>query len=127
MGNRKNFNIFIFLVLLLALMMSFTYPSRLHETEPTAAPSMAPSAKYQKFDVKNSKPFFLNKRGRQNKKEKGLNRNKMKKKKIKNFNAKPFLVMLPKGFVPPSGSSPCHNLYPNSVTFFCDLSTNRRP
>ncbi|CAI9773275.1 unnamed protein product [Fraxinus pennsylvanica] len=122
MGNRKNFNIFISLVLLLALMMSFTYPSELHETQPTAAPSMAPPAKYQKFDVKKSTPFFLNKQGRQNKKVKGLNRKEMKKK-----NAKPFLVMLPKGFVPPSGSSPCHNLYPNSVTFFCALSTERRP
>ncbi|KAL2473754.1 hypothetical protein Fot_49530 [Forsythia ovata] len=96
-------------------------------TQPTATPPVAPQAKYQKFDVENSTPFFLNKQGRQNNKEKGLNRKKMKKMKIKNFNAKPFLVMLPKGFVPPSGSSPCHNMYPNSVTFFCDLSTERQP
>ncbi|CAN8274644.1 unnamed protein product [Cochlearia groenlandica] len=35
-----------------------------------------------------------------------------------------FSVMLPKGFVPPSGSSPCHNQNPNSVnTLYCDLST----
>ncbi|CAH8306395.1 unnamed protein product [Eruca vesicaria subsp. sativa] len=35
-----------------------------------------------------------------------------------------FSVMLPKGFVPPSGSSPCHNQNPNSATtVFCDLST----
>ncbi|AEE84028.1 hypothetical protein AtNW77_Chr4g0294271 [Arabidopsis thaliana] len=35
-----------------------------------------------------------------------------------------FSVMLPKGFVPPSGSSPCHNQNPNSATtLFCDLST----
>ncbi|RID78106.1 hypothetical protein BRARA_A00960 [Brassica rapa] len=34
-----------------------------------------------------------------------------------------FSVMLPKGFVPPSGSSPCHNQNPNSAsTLFCDLS-----
>nr|GLL30217.1 hypothetical protein MIMGU_mgv11b022189mg [Ipomoea trifida] len=32
--------------------------------------------------------------------------------------ARAFSAMLPKGFVPPSGSSPCHNTYPNSVTFF---------
>ncbi|KAF3658629.1 putative agamous-like MADS-box protein AGL62-like [Capsicum annuum] len=34
-----------------------------------------------------------------------------------------YSAMLPKGFVPPSGSSPCHNTYPNSVAFFCQLST----
>ncbi|CAA7042775.1 unnamed protein product [Microthlaspi erraticum] len=35
-----------------------------------------------------------------------------------------FSVMLPKGFVPASGSSPCHNQSPNSATtLFCDLST----
>ncbi|KAL2459704.1 uncharacterized protein Fot_54448 [Forsythia ovata] len=95
--------------------MSFTYSSRLHETQPTAAPSVALPTKYQKFVVKNSTPFFLNKQGLQNKKEKGLNR---KKKKIKNFNAKPFLVMLPKGFVIPLGSPPCHNMYRNVATFF---------
>ncbi|CAG7886943.1 unnamed protein product [Brassica rapa] len=34
-----------------------------------------------------------------------------------------FSVMLPKGFVPPSGSSPCHNQNPDSAsTLFCDLS-----
>lgn len=33
-----------------------------------------------------------------------------------------YRAMLPKGFVPPSGSSPCHNTYPNSVTFFCHFS-----
>lgn len=37
-----------------------------------------------------------------------------------------FSAMLPKGFVPPSGSSPCHNQYPNSVTFFCDLISTRQ-
>ncbi|KAF8055138.1 hypothetical protein N665_1301s0013 [Sinapis alba] len=36
-----------------------------------------------------------------------------------------YSVMLPKGFVPPSGSSPCHNqINPNSATtLFCHLST----
>ncbi|KAL0727599.1 hypothetical protein Bca4012_023692 [Brassica carinata] len=35
-----------------------------------------------------------------------------------------YSAMLPKGFVPPSGSSPCHNQNPNSATtLFCDLST----
>lgn len=37
-----------------------------------------------------------------------------------------YSAMLPKGYVPPSGSSPCHNTYPNSVTFFCHLSTTNK-
>ncbi|KAH0717681.1 hypothetical protein KY285_013712 [Solanum tuberosum] len=41
-----------------------------------------------------------------------------------NWNRKrTYTAMLPKGYVPPSGSSPCHNTYPNSVTFFCHFST----
>ncbi|CAI9760095.1 unnamed protein product [Fraxinus pennsylvanica] len=129
MGNHKTLKVCICLFLILALMVSFTYPSRLQEsgTQLTAAPLVTLPAKYQKLYAKNSTPFFLNKEGRQNKEEKGLNRKKMKRKKIKNINAKPFLVMLPKGFVPPSGSSPCQNLYPNSITFFCALSTEKGP
>ncbi|CAA3015848.1 Hypothetical predicted protein [Olea europaea subsp. europaea] len=129
MGNHKTLKVCICLLLILALMVSITYPSRLleRETQLTAPPPVAQPAKYRKFYVKYSTPSFLNKEGRQNKKDMGLNRKKMKRKKIKNFNANPFLVMLPKGSVPPSGSSPCHNLYPNSDTVFCALSTERRP
>lgn len=37
--------------------------------------------------------------------------------------AGPFAAMLPKGTVPPSGSSTCHNEKPNSVKVFCSLSS----
>lgn len=50
---------------------------------------------------------------------------KKRKTRSKKLNSSPFMAMLPKGFVPPSGSSSCHNVYPNSITFFCDLSTER--
>ncbi|KAG7034719.1 hypothetical protein SDJN02_04449, partial [Cucurbita argyrosperma subsp. argyrosperma] len=46
-----------------------------------------------------------------------------------NNKGRAFSVMLPKGFVPPSGSSPCHNQSPQSSSpaFYCHLSaaTNR--
>ncbi|KAL5097187.1 hypothetical protein RYX36_001514 [Vicia faba] len=56
-----------------------------------------------------------------------------KKKIVKNKNMnmmksptpRPFSVMLPKGFVPPSGSSPCHNDQPNSMSFHCHLSSSQ--
>ncbi|KAI3495426.1 hypothetical protein L1887_37766 [Cichorium endivia] len=38
---------------------------------------------------------------------------------------KVFSVMLPKGNVPPSGSSSCHNDYPNSVASLCALSSRK--
>lgn len=59
---------------------------------------------------------------------------KMKKKKKKNKvdhqfddwdNNRVFSAMLPKGNVPPSGSSSCHNDYPNSVASICTFSRNR--
>ena len=83
---------------------------------------------YRVFHIKNTPPFFLDDEEVFNKKKK---RKKMmkKRKKIKNLNARPFSVMLPKGFnIPPSGSSPCHNGNPNSeVTLYCDLSRNAKP
>ncbi|KAI3741595.1 hypothetical protein L1987_59269 [Smallanthus sonchifolius] len=36
-----------------------------------------------------------------------------------------FSAMLPKGNVPPSGSSSCHNDYPNSVASICTFSRHR--
>ena len=43
-------------------------------------------------------------------------------KKKKKNKATAFSAMLPKGFVPPSGSSPCHNENPEFVAFYCHLS-----
>ena len=43
--------------------------------------------------------------------------------KNKNDKGSAFSAMLPKGFVPPSGSSPCHNEDPqsSSLAFYCHL------
>jgi hypothetical protein len=95
---------------------------------------------HQVFYLKNTDqpPMFLNKQERIKKMRMNRNKNKMKKqskqrkqrthrkKMVKNkmVSPKPFSVMLPKGFVPPSGSSPCHNDQPNSVnSFHCYLAS----
>ncbi|KAJ0080894.1 hypothetical protein Patl1_10069 [Pistacia atlantica] len=89
--------------------------------------SSSPSnTQYQVLYTKNTRPFLLN-----NNKEFNKNRKKrwemMKRKhNAKNFNTRSFSAMLPKGFVPPSRSSPCHNENPDSsVTFYCDFSTRK--
>ncbi|PIN04679.1 hypothetical protein CDL12_22787 [Handroanthus impetiginosus] len=73
--------------------------------------------KFQTINAKETAPVnLLN--------EKGF---KLKRKRMKKLDhSRTFSAMLPKGYVPPSGSSPCHNLYPNSVTFFCDLPAQVR-
>jgi hypothetical protein len=94
------------------------------------------------FYLKNTDqpPMFLNKQERIKKMRMNRNKNKNmmkkqskqrkqrthRKKMVKNkmISPKPFSVMLPKGFVPPSGSSPCHNDQPNSVnSFHCYLAS----
>nr|XP_004486288.1 uncharacterized protein LOC101492680 [Cicer arietinum]XP_004486289.1 uncharacterized protein LOC101493016 [Cicer arietinum] len=92
---------------------------------------------HQVFYLKNtdSTPMFLrkqervkNRRMNRNKNMKQRKQRKQRKKMVKNMmqSSRPFSVMLPKGFVPPSGSSPCHNNQPNSVSFHCHL-TNTEP
>lgn len=90
---------------------------------------------HQVFYLKNADPpMFLSIQERIKKRKMNRNKNKnmMKQKKhrkhkkkiVKNMvNSRPFSVMLPKGFVPPSGSSPCHNDQPNSVSFHCYLTS----
>ncbi|GAV66440.1 hypothetical protein CFOL_v3_09950, partial [Cephalotus follicularis] len=78
-------------------------------------------SQHQVLYIKNTKPFFLNKQEPNENKMK--TRMMMKRRKIKNYKSRPnFTVMLPKGIVPPSGSSSCHNKYPDSVPSYCDLS-----
>lgn len=99
----------------------------------THSSSSSSTAQYQVFYIKNTAPFLLDEQDRHprrlNKKRAVIGGGKRKNKKAststttKKFkNNGPFSVMLPKGFVPPSGSSPCHNGNPNSVVFFCDLA-----
>lgn len=110
--------IFISLLFLLSFIFSFVRPTT------TPAVLLQPSHDLQSFQIKNA--VFLNTNDKPNnlhRKKKLLT--KKKKRLIMNNNLddeRRFSAMLPKGYVPPSGSSPCHNVYPNSVTFFCDLS-----
>ncbi|XP_021834213.1 uncharacterized protein LOC110774003 [Prunus avium] len=132
------FLILILLLLLLhspsssALISSFSSSSSSHEIQhkPPSDASTATAAQYRVFYIKNTTPFPLDKQDQLSKKHRKM-RHKQKKRRKKtnnNFKSRPFSVMLPKGFVPPSGSSPCHNGYPNSVVFFCDLApTTAKP
>lgn len=135
MGFNINLNHFFaaFLFLFLLIITTFPSPSSPHDDQiqPTkASPSInvpAAAAQFRVFNPKNSNTFFLNKQDLSSKKIKRRSKKKMmRKKKTKNWKTIPFSVMLPKGFVPPSGSSPCHNDYPSSTSVtYCDLSTTK--
>jgi hypothetical protein len=127
MGFKKNLNYFFAASLFLSLLIITTFPSPSfpHEIQPKA-PSIngVVPAQFRELYLKNTNTFFLNKEDLSNSKKKRTKKKMTRRKKMKNRKTKPFSVMLPKGFVPPSGSSPCHNEYPNSVTY-CDLSTTK--
>ncbi|KAJ4703856.1 putative Nuclear receptor coactivator 6 [Melia azedarach] len=111
----KNFCTFIFFFL---LFISFACSSPCHdETKPRNSPSVGAAVnEYQVLYSKKSRPFFLNNQER-------MNQNRKKTRERKRKKSSPFSVMLPKGFVPPSGSSPCHNMKPDVVAFYCHLSS----
>ncbi|KAG7547054.1 hypothetical protein ISN44_As12g023400 [Arabidopsis suecica] len=117
-------------------------------TQKTEAYLNGNESPHQLVYIKKTTPFILNRRlqrnhhhrrrrydhhyyfyYRHNLRRRGLHRADYFKNKKSNGLNRPvrpdtFSVMLPKGFVPPSGSSPCHNQNPNSATtLFCDLST----
>ncbi|KAL6567303.1 hypothetical protein OROGR_000971 [Orobanche gracilis] len=126
-NNIKFFTIIIFLFSLLSLIIiSFaSSPGSLlffndHDQLQTSPPVSRPDDKYTHgFRIRRrTKETFLNIRKNKNHGGTVLRKNKSRKTK-NNIDARRFSAMLPKGYVPPSGSSPCHNLYPNSVTFFC--------
>ncbi|CAK8530911.1 unnamed protein product [Lathyrus sativus] len=106
-----------------------------HEIQPQNPTSTIPqiSHYHQVFYLKNTNPNADPPRRQERIKRRRMNRNKNKKhrkhrkKIVKNMMKSPpraFSVMLPKGFVPPSGSSPCHNDQPNSMSFHCHLSSS---
>ncbi|KAF5475146.1 hypothetical protein F2P56_006985 [Juglans regia] len=116
----------LFLFLLLGT-SGFPSPSSSHEIFQPKVPHEVPT-QYQEFYVKNIKntdTFAMNGEQDLRKKRRSSKKNVWRKKIKKEKTSRPFEVMLPKGFVPPSGSSPCSNKYPHSAraTFYCDLST----
>ncbi|PON43756.1 hypothetical protein TorRG33x02_333120 [Trema orientale] len=135
--------IILFLVVVSSSTTSTTLPSSSpsstsHEVKLGAGQGGgATGVRYRVFYLKNTTPFHNTDRVRgdhqvvvvpttNNKKNKNKKTTTiLKRKKVKNLEttSRPaFSVMLPKGFVPPSGSSPCHNENPNSVVFFCATS-----
>ncbi|KAE8655329.1 Alpha-mannosidase 3 isoform 1 [Hibiscus syriacus] len=119
--------IFFAFLLLISFSSSPASCNEIHPKINTADPShRQPPSAYQVLRIKNTTPFLLNKpeRGFEKKRKRKMT----KRRKINmdsNFKTRPFTVMLPKGFVPPSGSSPCHNDKPDSAVaqdLICGLS-----
>jgi len=128
MGPNNNLKSFFCALLFLSLLLVSFLPSSSssssssHEIQPKALSNVP--AKYRMFYLENTETFFLNKQDLINKKR-STNKKKMRRKKIKNSGTGPFSAMLPKGFFPPSGSSRCHNDYPESETLYCTLSNTK--
>ncbi|KAK2642828.1 hypothetical protein Ddye_024591 [Dipteronia dyeriana] len=123
------FYVFLFVFLSFLIVVSFSCTasssSSSHEIQPRISASTAHiKSRYQVLYIKKTKPFFLNQQQQQNKRSAKMMMKKKRSYSNKYYSkTKPFSVMLPKGFVPPSGSSPCHNTNPESVAFYCALST----
>ena len=148
---------FISLFLIILFLVHVVSSSTTSTTLPSSSPSSSThevklthrgsadveAVQYRLFYIKNTTPFYNVDRVKRstnrvvptsskNIKRKNIKKKTtmmMRRKKIKNFEttSRPFSVMLPKGFVPPSGSSPCHNENPNSVVFFCQLAASPKP
>nr|DAD37541.1 TPA_asm: hypothetical protein HUJ06_008182 [Nelumbo nucifera] len=123
MGFNHNVGFWAFFIFfLLSIITSFfASPSSSLVIKPADAPSSLQPAQYQEFKIKNPRSLVLNEELRSRKK---------RRKKIKNFGSRSFSAMLPKGFVPPSGSSPCHNDVPDSLAFYCEYystTSNTKP
>ncbi|XVF25476.1 hypothetical protein REPUB_Repub13aG0215600 [Reevesia pubescens] len=125
-----------FLLILFAfLLISYSFPASCKEIIPKIntddLSNYQPAGSYQVLRIKNIAPFFLSKQEVDKKRKRRM----MKRRKINKSNNfktnRPFSVMLPKGFVPPSGSSPCHNDKPDSDVahaLICGLSaTTAKP
>ncbi|GAB4840616.1 hypothetical protein Ancab_021387 [Ancistrocladus abbreviatus] len=131
------------LIILLIFSADAARASYSHEAEARSPSTMPPS--YQLMYVKNTRPYVLNHNNNIDQQFNMGSRSKKKKKKmVRNLNKKrwkarknavndigdasrAFSVMLPKGFIPPSGSSSCHHDYPNSVSFYCGDSSANKP
>lgn len=129
MGLSENFKClctFLFLFLLLIATFSPSPASSSSSSPHEIQLKAPPSSKYQAvFYIKNTNTLVLNKQDypiTKNRRKMIMRRS--SKNMVKNVKTRPFAVMLPKGFVPPSGSSPCHNEYPDSAAIYCDFSAS---
>ncbi|KAG9448022.1 hypothetical protein H6P81_014150 [Aristolochia fimbriata] len=102
----------LFFLLLGSLLISLSQSQRLiHDDAPPRPP-----IQFQVFKIKKTKPYVLNEGFAKNRRR--------RRKKMDYWGSRPFSAMLPKGYVPPSGSSSCHNSFPNSINFYCEESTS---
>lgn len=128
LGFPTPIKIFSILFLVLTFLL-FSVPSS-SSSEDQLIPAPATATYYRLFHVKNTTPYFLkNNQPQQWRRYKNKKTMRYRKKKrgssYTDIDTRAFSTMLPKGFVPPSGSSPCHNDFPNSITFFCQLSSQK--
>ncbi|KAG2684777.1 hypothetical protein I3760_10G091100 [Carya illinoinensis] len=128
MGLGENFKFsctFLFLFLLINTIF-FPSPASSSSSSHEIQLKAPPSSKYQAvFYIKNTNALVLNKQDypiTKNRRKMIMRRSSQNM--IENVKTRPFEVMLPKGYVPPSGSSPCHNEYPDSAAIYCDLSAS---
>ncbi|KAL1555855.1 hypothetical protein AAHA92_11546 [Salvia divinorum] len=100
----------LLLSLIIIIIIALAFPSHSLSVKATL-----PQKDFKTFHIKKPSPPFL---------RRGEKRNLPRRKRSRREkpDSRRFSAMLPKGYVPPSGSSPCHNVYPNSVSFFCDYS-----
>ncbi|RDX79563.1 hypothetical protein CR513_40000, partial [Mucuna pruriens] len=110
MGNLK---CICTITLFILFLLSHTASSQ-QEIQPSTT---TPTHYYQVFYLKNtgSTSFTTQERHKKRKRTIKRNKNTMKHRSKNMQQSRPFSVMLPKGFVPPSGSSPCHNDQPNTI------------
>ncbi|KAF5736325.1 hypothetical protein HS088_TW14G00465 [Tripterygium wilfordii] len=125
MGFNRILKLFCSLLCFLFLLIKSCSASSVLNNE-----SIQPKMDDRVLHMKKSKPFFLDKQEVKKRMKMRL-KSKRDRNTMKEFKTSTISAMLPKGFVPPSGSgTPCHNRKPNSAfTFYCDLSTanNKKP
>ncbi|KAK4271831.1 hypothetical protein QN277_020464 [Acacia crassicarpa] len=113
--------IFLFIFLLSSSYSVSSSPQQIQDqNDPSSSVPINPTTHhYQVFDLKNNDdPIFQERfKKKHRKKKKATKKNLMK--------PRSFSVMLPKGYVPPSRSSPCHNQYPTSMSFHCHLNDHQ--
>ncbi|MCD7449119.1 hypothetical protein HAX54_049481 [Datura stramonium] len=150
MDNLKKKNLVITLLLLISFFFFLSSSSSTNEFHPKNlgwSPTISPHEYDDDMMIKNAEPphYFLKKQitggglittnNNSNKKKKKMKTRALNLKKSSREKGtssdwsrkRTYSAMLPKGFVPPSGSSPCHNTYPNSITFFCHLISPKTP
>ncbi|URE20164.1 hypothetical protein MUK42_11355 [Musa troglodytarum] len=115
------------LTFLLSLLLFSLPPSSLSTREDDARSPLTPRERYrQDFHVMKPRPWPYpsdDERRMRRRRRGGAKR----KPGYADLGATTFSAMLPRGFVPPSDSSWCHNGAPDSINIYCDHKSTARP